>query len=170
MSEGNAFTLLVRPHFWGTLLSGPRSLASLWSHVLSGGYPSLWSHVLSQGLGDTPVLAGGVTPVLAGDTSVLAGGTPVLAGGVPQDRGTLWPGQNRGTPQPGQDWGIPRPGLGYPPWTGYAAGDMLLADFLVMYLFGIVCCICAARRKLGKSLLLTRSQNSDMAFIIVVYK
>ena len=92
-----------------TLLSGPRSLPSLWSPVLSGGYPSLWFQVPSQPLVPCPFQGWGYL-------SPGQGGTPVLTGwGVPR----------QGIPNPGL-------GLGYPPGqdmprTGYGASGTPLA-------------------------------------------
>ena len=73
MTLGYVFTGVWLLTQWNTLVSGSRSLASLWSHVLSRGYPSLSSHVLS---GECP----GSGPMS------ISGGTPVLSQ-VPHDMG-----------------------------------------------------------------------------------
>ena len=92
----------------GTPVSGPRSLPSHWSHVLSGGYPSLLAHVLSGGGGYPSPGWGAGTPVPGGSTP--GQGYPLArTGWVPhsQDR--------TGVPSPTAMTGVlPGPWLGYP--------------------------------------------------------
>ena len=129
-----------------------------------GGYSSPRFFPRSLVPGPFPGVPQHLVPCLSESTSAsgpisFLGGTPVLAEGWgTQDRGTPWPGQVWGTPpQLGQDWGIPTlAGTGIPPTrqdmtgepltrtslrcppppgTGYAAGGMPLANFLIVFIF-----------------------------------